>query len=500
MKKAISGSKKGAASFGVIVAIVGAVLITLGVAWLIASNWHQIPAFIKIFILLIATAGAYFAGVMLRTHEHPNLGWVLLILGGLLYTLSIFLIAQIFSTSVSLQGIAFLFLLAWVGVLLASYIFNCSGSLVVALGEFLIWLTLQYLAFSETFGREFSPGILALLYLMAGMTFYGLNLLHGSRKHHFSNVYRWWTAFYILAFAYILSFQALLPMLWPEGISLSGTSLAFLIIFGLISLVLFGAGSYLATNKKTTSGREVLAFVGIIVLFILIIGSGSIVSSVLGTCSVKSCYDVSNEDSCQEADLPNSVCEWKDNRCQQVNCGVYRLEDDCGSTPAELECEWQNNYCRSSKVYDRNGYLEANSLCEVNNNDRKSCLSEDSCKWRPNYYTRGGSNIPGSLWAIWIIDNIIFILIILGVIGYGTHYGAPKIVNLGIGFFALDIITRYLGFIFNFWGYTSLSLVFISGGIVLIVGGWLIERWRRKLVTEAKEVKGKKAKVNTLGL
>ena len=39
-------------------------------------------------------------------------------------------------------------------------------------------------------------------------------------------------------------------------------------------------------------------------------------------------------------------------------------------------------------------------------------------------------------------------------------------------------------FVFDFWGYTSLSVLFIIGGIILILGGWLIEKWRRKLLEE----------------
>ncbi len=53
-------------------------------------------------------------------------------------------------------------------------------------------------------------------------------------------------------------------------------------------------------------------------------------------------------------------------------------------------------------------------------------------------------------------------------------------------FFALDIATRYIGFMIDFWGYTSLSILFISGGIILLVGGWLFEKWRRTLIARAK--------------
>ena len=112
-------NKKGA-SFGTIVAVFGSILVALGIAWLLAQNWHQMPAPLKIFILLAATGGAYTAGTIFRVKDYSGIGKALLVLGALLYTLSIFLIAQIFSTSTSWQGQAWLWLLAWAGVLAAS--------------------------------------------------------------------------------------------------------------------------------------------------------------------------------------------------------------------------------------------------------------------------------------------------------------------------------------------------------------------------------------------
>src|SRR3989344_675762 len=135
--------KKAAVSFGTIVAVFGSILIALGVAWLIAQNWHQIPSPLKIIILLSATSAAYAAGSVLRVREYEGIGKALLVLGALLYTLSIFLIAQIFSTETTLQGIAWLLLLSWVGIAAAAYIFDSSASLVVALVEFVVWLFVQ---------------------------------------------------------------------------------------------------------------------------------------------------------------------------------------------------------------------------------------------------------------------------------------------------------------------------------------------------------------------
>ena len=106
-----------------------------------------------------------------------------------------------------------------------------------------------------------------------------------------------------------------------------------------------------------------------------------------------------------------------------------------------------------------------------------------------NYIFGGGSNAPLVNWAIWIVINIAFIFLILAVIGYGTWQKSTQIINLGIVFFALDIVTRYIGFIMDLWGYTSLAIIFISGGIVLLVGGWFIERWRKNLIAKTRKAK-----------
>ncbi|MBI2101268.1 DUF2157 domain-containing protein [Candidatus Woesearchaeota archaeon] len=164
---------KKAASFGTIVAIFGSVLIALGVAWLIAQNWHQMPAPLKIFILLAATSGAYTAGTILRVRDYHGIGKALLVLGALLYTLSIFLIAQIYSTKVTFQGQAWLWLLAWAGIFAASYGFQSSASYVVAVIEYGIWVIIQTFAFFESAGL-FSGGgyghaVLASFFMVSGI-------------------------------------------------------------------------------------------------------------------------------------------------------------------------------------------------------------------------------------------------------------------------------------------------------------------------------------------
>lgn len=368
-------------SFGAVVATIGSVLIALGIAWLIALNWSDIPSALKILILITATAGAYVAGVLFRTHDYEKIGSSLLVLGALLYTLSIFLIAQIFNLATSMQAYAILLLLAWVGILLASYVFNSSQSLIIALAEFLVWISLQYFSFVELFRGEFSVGILTIIYLVVDVGLYGLTQIHKSTNHKFSSVYRYWTAFYILLLTYILSFQTLLTVLWPKGFELTANVLVFLVIISILAIVLAITGIFMSVSKNKLSGKEIIGFISLVFLYILLISLASLVAG--------------------------------------------------------------------ERVF------------------------------------RG--SISGGLWVMWLFDNILFILVILSVIGYGTRYRSVKIVNLAITFFALDIITRYIGFVLDFGGQIGFAIMSIIGGIILIAGGWGIEKWRRRLIEKTKE-------------
>lgn len=653
-------NKKGA-SFGTIVAVFGSILIALGIAWLIAQNWHQMPAALKISILLLATASAYTIGVIFRLKEYGGIGKALLVLGGLLYTLSIFLIAQIYSTKVTPQGTAWLLFLAWVGVLATAYLFDSSASLVVALVEFFVWVWLQffafasacaragfrgpneggcyvlavsflvtgmllgiaaaltiffylrdsektrnvlnfcitllsshfilwlalilfkpitlqssaylmflisafafivsyilnstpgiflalseftiaiifqYLAFSFKTGNEIiKPGILAFYLLALGILYYGLSLFHRAKGHSFGKAYQWWTAFYFLLFTYLLSFQILLPFFWTKAATISTPSLIFLISLGLLALGIFVSGIIISINYKSLTGKEIGGTFVTILLLIILIGSTAFTSDVVGRCVSKNCYDYKDQNSCQNS-LAELNCAWYGTYCSIRNCDSYRDEVSCrdatglncewrteGGKESEgycsikdcymlrnqtsceqAKCDWANNYCVRKECHNyrdqvscenapqelkckwKGSYCDVQRPCEQYNNNQELCSQQELCNWYPSEESFIGSRgqIPLMLLIVWIAINITFIFLILAIIGYGTWQKLPKIVNLGIIFFALDIATRYIGFIMDYWGYTSLSIFFIIGGIILLAGGWFIEKWRRNLIAKTK--------------
>ena len=76
--------------------------------------------------------------------------------------------------------------------------------------------------------------------------------------------------------------------------------------------------------------------------------------------------------------------------------------------------------------------------------------------------------------------NILFALEIVGLIILGFIRRYPVYVNIGLLFFALDVIARYFDF---FWELLPRSLFFVLGGLLLLFGGVLLERKRRKILS-----------------
>lgn len=462
------------ASFGTIMAIIGSSLIALGVAWLIADNWHQIPSVLKVIILLAATAAAFVCGTLFRLRDYDGIGKALHILGSLLYTLSIFLIAQIYHLATGVQGYAALLLLAWIGVVVAAYIFESSVSLVIAFVEFLIWVILQFFAFYENTGyyNDISVGMVMVLFLTIGVLFFGISLWHRLKNLDFAQLYQGWTAFYFLLFGYLLSFQLLLPLLWSSSGERPVSVVVFLWVFGVLAALTLLSGIFY--GKGNSSKWELGGFSLLVVLLIIVLSLATILTNNAGTCAVRSCQQVIDEQSCSRLD---NICQWQNNACSDRNCYQYTNQTFC----QDAKCTWNapSGFCSPSGVQ--------NSCANYYQMD--SCNGDGACQWyaQTGRYWGGNQQVPPALWLIWVIANVVFIVVILAVIGFGTWANNVFMINLGIIFFALEIITRYIGFIMRLWGYTSLALIFISGGIILIAGGWGIEKWRRTLITKAKK-------------
>jgi uncharacterized membrane protein len=66
-------------------------------------------------------------------------------------------------------------------------------------------------------------------------------------------------------------------------------------------------------------------------------------------------------------------------------------------------------------------------------------------------------------------------------IAVGVRVNRPGLVNTAMVFVVLDIVARY----FDFFSMMDRSLFFVLGSLVLMVGGALVEKSRRRPVNKA---------------
>ncbi len=243
--------KKGELTVTGVFSTIGAILISLGVIWFLASNWHQIPSFAKILILIIATGAAYFAGYKLEA-EHEVIAHVMYMLTAILWTLSLFLIAQIFNLTSTLQANANILFVALIGTAALSYLLQSAPTLVIAIFTFETWVWLQTISSVmtlESTGFEGAFSLILLNQLAVSGALFGLALLHRAYKQDFAKVYTWWAAFSIFGLGFWLSnqtAQGFVPGFWQMSMSLLLPRL-------LIPAALIAAGTYLSLSQKKIS-------------------------------------------------------------------------------------------------------------------------------------------------------------------------------------------------------------------------------------------------------
>ena len=75
-----------------------------------------------------------------------------------------------------------------------------------------------------------------------------------------------------------------------------------------------------------------------------------------------------------------------------------------------------------------------------------------------------------------IVFNILYALLIIGLILLGFRRQSMAQINIALLFFVVDLIARYVDI---FWKLLDRSLFFIGGGLLLIAGGIFLERKRR---------------------
>jgi uncharacterized membrane protein len=75
--------------------------------------------------------------------------------------------------------------------------------------------------------------------------------------------------------------------------------------------------------------------------------------------------------------------------------------------------------------------------------------------------------------------NILLFASVVWLVVAGQDLNNRLYINLAFGFFGLTLISRYFD---TFWSLLNRSFFFMAGGVILIAGGLLLEKHRRKLV------------------
>lgn len=127
-------------------AILGAFVLGFGVILFFSANWHEIPRFERLSILLVTIAPFYLGGYYLREHNRRfrELGHAFMVVGNVFFGASLFLIDQMYNVQAD-EGRKFAY---WSAVALATGLLFRSRPLatvaVLTFGTYLLFTLVQH--------------------------------------------------------------------------------------------------------------------------------------------------------------------------------------------------------------------------------------------------------------------------------------------------------------------------------------------------------------------
>lgn len=128
--------------FMAIMATIGGLLVTAGIALLIASHWQEIGDWTKLGLFSLLLLSAHMLGWRLRIEpaNHPRVGDAAFMVGCVLFLLGIALVSQIYHlNSRPANGV----LLWWLGILPLPWLLRAKSTQFVSIAAFLIWFGME---------------------------------------------------------------------------------------------------------------------------------------------------------------------------------------------------------------------------------------------------------------------------------------------------------------------------------------------------------------------
>ena len=153
-----------------ILAILGSVLVGLGVILFFASQWGDIPRAARLTLILVAMVAAYGIGYWLRYRGgYQRVGTAVIFLAALFYGAAIHLVAQIYNFPLNDPS---LFIYWFLGVLPLAYLTRSQAILVLAGGLFLGVVGFRIAPWLEDKRGEEVAVVVFSLYLILGLMLY----------------------------------------------------------------------------------------------------------------------------------------------------------------------------------------------------------------------------------------------------------------------------------------------------------------------------------------
>jgi uncharacterized membrane protein len=348
-----------------VLAVLGSILVGLGVILFFASNWQDISKEVKLALMLVGVPTVYVVGYWLRYHRgYERAGTATIFLGALFYGAAIHLVAQAYNIPVNHPN---LFLFWFLGVIPLAYVIRSEVMLGLGIGLFLAAIGFRGQVWLEN--TDLIPFRAFPLYLVLGLMLYGLGKLQARFEptRVYSRAYELVGLLIAFAGLYLLSFRFWWEELFdPSVLSNYGVTIEFWVIAGVASAVAVVA-LIVTLMARASQGLPLrtLPYEAVAVLVLLAV-AGLVVFLPL------------------DSDL------------------VYPL-----------------------------------------------------------------------------LFNFLLLVGIVGLIFLGYFRGREVLINLALLFFSIDVVTRYFEFSFEL---LDRSVVFIVAGVILLVGGFLLERGRRRVI------------------
>ena len=188
-----------------IIAVLGVILVGVGVILLIGANWQHISKLSRLALLILVTAASYAAGYRMAydSQKYPKVGMALLLLGSLLWGASIFLIGQMYHSGGG-GGEVKAVLYWFIGVFPLAYVLLSPLHLALSLVLGSIWLLM-------VMSRNYEVGSQMYIFLVFGLgiLLYAIGRFHAMWQavRRIEIPYRWLGLIYLLAALYAFSFR-----------------------------------------------------------------------------------------------------------------------------------------------------------------------------------------------------------------------------------------------------------------------------------------------------